>query len=91
MRYFTTKEQTRTLNKSYELAPVGENFSIGELISVLPFQVTYENVKYSLNIMPWNGQWLIRYSDLEGSSICRASRVELVDALFEIIENLNTI
>ena len=91
MKLFTTKEQTRTLNKSYELAPSGENFSIGELISVLPFHVTYENVKYSLNIMPWRGGWLIRYSDLEGSSICRASEVELVDALYKIIENLNTL
>ena len=91
MRLFTTIEQTRALKKSYGLAPAGENFSIGELIGVLPLQVIYDNVKFSLNIMPWRGEWLIRYSDLEGSSICRASGVELVDALFEIIENLNTI
>ena len=81
MKGHLTTEQIKKLIQSND-KPDYSILTIGELISLLPHDITRENIRYHLNIMPWKGEWLVRYSDLEGSSLYIAQEDMLPEALY---------
>ena len=63
-------------------------FSIGELIEMLPENVAKENeIPSTLNISLMNGEWCVQYADFLGTDF-EFCNTELIDALFDMIVKL---
>lgn len=64
------------------------NYSVGELLSFLPENIAKENeIPSTLNISLLNGEWCVEYADFLGADFSFSS-VELIDAIFNMIEKL---
>lgn len=103
MKQFTTPEQTARLielgfEKPKMAAPAlkwvdGEptfepQYTIGELIEMLPENVAKENeIPSTLNISLMNGEWCVQYADFLGTDF-EFCNTELIDALYDMILRL---
>ena len=64
------------------------NFTIGELIEMLPENVAEENeMPSTLNISLMNGEWCVQYADFLGADF-EFCNTELVDALYDMLIQL---
>ena len=64
------------------------NYSIGELIEILPENVAKENeMPSTLNISLMNGEWCVQYADFLGADF-EFCNTELIDALYDMIVKL---
>lgn len=92
MKQHTTPEQTaKLIELGFEpmQAPADgawaddENFTIGELIAMLPKSIKVNDCYFSLTINACYGCWLVEYNDIafgtEQTGVCKE---ELIDALF---------
>lgn len=99
MKQFTTPEQTaKLIELGYEkpipkynngwLLIESANYSIGELIEMLPENVAKENeMPSTLNISLMNGEWCVQYADFLGTDF-EFCNTELIDALFDMAVKL---
>lgn len=64
------------------------NYTIGELIEMLPENIAKENeIPSTLNISLMNGEWCVQYADFLGTDF-EFCNTELVDALYDMIVKL---
>lgn len=64
------------------------NYSIGELIEMLPENVAKENkIPSTLNISVLNGEWCVQYADFSGTDF-EFCNTELIDALYDMAVKL---
>ena len=64
------------------------NYSIGELIEMLPENVAKENeIPSTLNISLMNGEWCVQYADFLGTDFEFCDFV-LIDALYDMVVKL---
>lgn len=101
MKQYTSNDQTAKLNELGFEKPSPNfyqngvtwlkcegNYSIGELLSFLPENIAKENeMPSTLNISLLNGEWCVEYADFLGADFSFHS-VELIDAIFNMIEKL---
>ena len=103
MKQYTTLEQTAKLIElglpkpryysadKYTIIHTGFdiiNYSIGELIEILPENVAKENeIPSTLDISLMNGEWCVQYADFLGTDF-EFCNTELVDALYDMIVKL---
>ena len=64
------------------------NYSIGELIEMLPENVAKrDEIPSTLNISLMNGEWCVQYADFLGADF-EFCNTELIDALYDMIVKL---
>lgn len=96
MRQYTTPEQTAKLielgladsirEERYKRGSLPKNYSIGELIEMLPTKIEeFDNVKI-LQITSFNGQWRVKYAGAPDAVLMLGE--ELIDALYYMILEL---
>lgn len=68
--------------------PMMFNYSIGELIEMLPKRITNSKATFLLNIKAIHGGWRVNYQGLRSLSIRKCESSELVDALYQMTVKL---
>ena len=64
------------------------NFTIGELIKLLPENVAKQDeIPSTLNISLMNGEWCVQYADFLGADF-EFCNTELIDALYDMVVKL---
>ena len=99
MKMYLNSEQTaKLIELGFESAPKLEwengepkfvpQYTIGELIEMLPENIAKENeIPSTLNISLMNGEWCVQYADFLGTDF-EFCNTELVDAICDMILRL---
>ncbi|MBE6197989.1 MAG: hypothetical protein E7141_04845 [Rikenellaceae bacterium] len=103
MKQYTTPEQTAKLIELGFARPriaapglkwedgvptIYPQYTIGELIKILPENVAKENeMPSTLNISLMNGEWCVQYADFLGTDF-EFCNTELIDALYDMCVKL---
>jgi hypothetical protein len=103
MKLYTNSEQTaKLIELGFEIPKMAASvlkwvdgeptfepqYTIGELIEMLPENVAKENeMPSTLNISLMNGEWCVEYADFLGADFSFHS-VEVIDAIFDMLTKL---
>lgn len=95
MRQYTSYEQTIKLielglsdsirEDRYRQGKIPSNYSVGELLEMLPKSIKVNDLIFSLIILSSNDGWILEYANISFGSQANCYRVNLIDALFDEI------